>query len=240
VVRGVVALAESLKIGFRALAFSANAQMDEDEEPIGGFTWGLTVALSLALAVGLFFVIPVGLTSLIKEQLGSAVLFWLVEGVVRTAIFIGYIAAISKMPDLRRVFEYHGAEHMVVSAYEHGDPLTVAGARAHSTRHPRCGTNFLLVVVAVSVVVFSFIPGPWGFAAKFLSRLALLPVVAGVAFEVLRLGGRPRARWLALPGYWLQALTTRPPSDDQIEVALRALREVLDMEGGARGVRQAG
>ena len=158
----------------------------------------------------------------------------------RFGIFLVYLALIALWSEIRRVFEYHGAEHMVVSAYEHGDPLTVAGARAHSTRHPRCGTNFLLVVVAVSVLVFSFIPGPWGFLAKFFSRLALLPVVAGFAYEILRLGGRPRARWLALPGYWLQALTTRPPSDDQIEVALRALREVLDMEGGVRGVHQAG
>ena len=138
VVRGVVALAESLKIGFRALAFSANAQIaeDEDTEPIGGLTWGLTVAFSLILAIGLFFVVPVGLTSLIKDQLGSAVLFWLVEGVLRTAIFIGYIAAISRLPDLRRVFEYHGAEHKTISCFEAGDELTPQRAARYSRLHP--------------------------------------------------------------------------------------------------------
>ena len=157
VVRGVVALAESLKIGFRALAFSANAQIgDEDEEPIGGLTWGLTVALSLVLAIGLFFVVPVGLTSLIKDQLGSAVLFWLVEGVVRTAIFIGYIAAISRLPDLRRVFEYHGAEHKTISCFEAGDDLSPrARAARYSRLHPRCGTSFLLIVMVLAIFVFA-------------------------------------------------------------------------------------
>ena len=129
VIRGVVALGESLKIGFRALAFSANAQIEaedgeEEPEPIGGLTWALTVAMSMALAIGLFFVIPVGATSLIKDQLGSALLFWLVEGVLRTAIFIGYIVAISRLRDLRRVFEYHGAEHKTISCYEAGEELT--------------------------------------------------------------------------------------------------------------------
>ena len=130
VVRGVVALGESLKIGFKALNISANAQLEEEEdaEPIGGWMWGLTIALSLALAIGLFFVIPVGATSLIKDELGSAFLFWLVEGVLRTAIFIGYIVAISRLPDLRRVFEYHGAEHKTISCYEAGDRLIPARA----------------------------------------------------------------------------------------------------------------
>ena len=125
VIRGVVALGESLKIGFRALAISANAQLaeEEEQEPIGGFTWGITIALSLVLAIGLFFVIPVGATSLIKDELGSALLFWLVEGVLRTAIFIGYILLISRLPDLRRVFEYHGAEHKTISCFEAGDRL---------------------------------------------------------------------------------------------------------------------
>ena len=136
VIRGFVALVESMKIGFTALAISANAQLEEDEEgeaeEIGGWVWGLTIALSLALAVGLFFVIPVGLTSLIKDQLGSSLLFWLVEGVLRTAIFIGYIVAISSLPDLRRVFEYHGAEHKTISCYEAEDELIPSGR--NSTR----------------------------------------------------------------------------------------------------------
>jgi uncharacterized protein YqhQ len=239
--RGTPALLQSLAHGMRALRFSAAQAVAEEEVP-NAVGMALATAFAAAAGIGLFFFVPLALTQLIARlapALGGGLAFNLVDGLLRFAVFLCYLSAIALWSEIRRVFEYHGAEHMVVSAYEHGDPLTVAGARGHSTRHPRCGTNFLLVVVAVSVFVFSLIPGPWGFVAKFLSRLALLPVVAGIAFELLRLGGRPRASWLAAPGYWLQALTTRPPSDDQIEVALRALREVLDMEGG-RGVRQAG
>ena len=147
IIRGVVALGESLKIGFRALGISANAQLEggegEQPEPIGGLTWALTIAFSMALAIGLFFVVPVGATSLIKDWLGSALLFWLVEGVLRTAIFIGYIVAISRVPDLRRVFEYHGAEHKTISCYEAGDRLVPARAETYSRLHPRCGTCLL-------------------------------------------------------------------------------------------------
>ncbi|HET7588922.1 MAG TPA: DUF1385 domain-containing protein [Solirubrobacterales bacterium] len=234
VVRGVVALAESLKIGFRALAFSANAQMDEDEEPIGGFTWGLTVALSLALAVGLFFVIPVGLTSLIKEQLGSAVLFWLVEGVVRTAIFIGYIAAISRLPDLRRVFEYHGAEHKTISCFEAGDELSPARAARYSRLHPRCGTSFLLIVMVLAIFVFAPLGLPeWYWLV--LSRVLGIPLIAGLSYEVIKWAGRNRRRaWvrtLMWPGLMLQNLTTREPDHDQLAVAIASLEEVLAVEG---------
>ena len=233
VVRGVVALAESLKIGFRALAFSANAQMDEDEEPIGGFTWGLTVALSLALAVGLFFVIPVGLTSLIKDQLGSAVLFWLVEGVVRTAIFIGYIAAISRLPDLRRVFEYHGAEHKTISCFEAGDELSPARAARYSRLHPRCGTSFLLIVMVLAIFVFAPLGLPeWYWLV--LSRVLGIPLIAGLSYEVIKWAGRNRRRaWvrtLMWPGLMLQNLTTREPDHDQLAVAIASLEEVLAVE----------
>jgi uncharacterized protein YqhQ len=234
VVRGVVALAESLKIGFRALAFSANAQMDEDEEPIGGFTWGLTVARSLALAVGLFFVIPVGLTSLIKDQLGSAVLFWLVEGVVRTAIFIGYIAAISRLPDLRRVFEYHGAEHKTISCFEAGDELSPARAARYSRLHPRCGTSFLLIVMVLAIFVFAPLGLPeWYWLV--LSRVLGIPLIAGLSYEVIKWAGRNRRRaWvrtLMWPGLMLQNLTTREPDHDQLAVAIASLEEVLAVEG---------
>ena len=234
VLRGVVALAESLKIGFRALAFSANAQMDEDEEPIGGFTWGLTVALSLALAVGLFFVVPVGLTSLIKDQLGSAVLFWLVEGVVRTAIFIGYIAAISRLPDLRRVFEYHGAEHKTISCFEAGDELNPARAARYSRLHPRCGTSFLLIVMVLAIFVFAPLGLPeWYWLV--LSRVLGIPLIAGLSYEVIKWAGRNRrkawVRTLMWPGLMLQNLTTREPDHDQLAVAIASLEEVLAVEG---------
>jgi uncharacterized protein YqhQ len=157
VIRGVVALGESLKIGFRALAISANAQLEEDEEgekeEIGGWVWGLTIVLSMALAVGLFFVVPVGLTSLIKDQLGSPFLFWLIEGLLRTGIFIAYIVAISRLPDLRRVFEYHGAEHKTISCYEAEDELVPSRAKLYSRLHPRCGTSFLLIVMVLAIFV---------------------------------------------------------------------------------------
>ena len=143
-IRGVVALAESMKIGFRALAISANAQLEaeEDAEPeeIGGWVWGATIAVSLLMAVGLFFVVPVGLTRLIKDQLGSPFLFWLIEGTIRTALFIGYIIAISRISDLRRVFEYHGAEHKTISCFEAEDELIPSRAKLYSRLHPRCGT----------------------------------------------------------------------------------------------------
>ncbi len=242
VVRGTPALLQSLSQGMRALRFSA-AQAVADEELPNATGMAFATTIAFAAGIGLFFLLPLALTQGIARLapgLGTGFAFNLVDGLIRLGVFLVYLSLIALWSEIRRVFEYHGAEHMVVAAYEHGDPLTIAGARVHSTRHPRCGTNFLLVVVAVSVVVFAFVPGPWGLAAKFFSRLALLPLVAGISFEILRLGGRPRAGWLAVPGNWLQALTTRPPSDDQIEVALRALREVLAMEAEERGVHQAG
>ena len=347
VIRGVVALGESLKIGFRALAFSANAQLEEDEhgekEEIGGWMWGLTIAFSMALAVGLFFVIPVSATSLIKDWLGSAWLFWLVEGILRTAIFIGYIVAISRLPDLRRVFEYHGAEHKTISCYEAGLDLTpenaqlpadeqgekqeIGGgtwagtvvfamvfaiglffllpagltnifkddipnsfvflviekliritiflayiwlisrmrdlqrvfeyhgaehktiscyeagldltpenAQRFSRLHPRCGTSFLLIVMIVAIFVFAPL-GKLDLQWLLLSRVVGIPLVAGLAFEVIKLFGRNRtktwARVLMWPGLQLQRLTTREPDLSQLAVAIAALEAVLAVENPA-------
>jgi uncharacterized protein YqhQ len=234
VIRGVVALAESMKIGFRALAISANAQLDpEEQEEIGGFTWGLTIFFSLLLAVGLFFVIPVGATSLIKDQLGSPLLFWLVEGVLRTAIFIGYIVAISRLRDLRRVFEYHGAEHKTISAFEAEDRLIPARAKLYSRLHPRCGTSFLLIVMVLAIFVFA----PIGLPAWYwlvLSRILGIPLIAGLSYEVIKWAGRNRSkRWVRAvmwPGLMLQNLTTREPDDSQLEVAIAALEAVLAVE----------
>ena len=237
VIRGVVALGESLKIGFRALAISANAQIEaeEGEEPeqIGGFTWAMTIVLSMALAIGLFFVVPVSATSLIKDQLGSALLFWLVEGVLRTAIFIGYIAAISRLPDLRRVFEYHGAEHKTISCYEAGDRLTPARAERYSRLHPRCGTSFLLIVMVLAIFVFA----PIGLPAWYwlvMSRILGIPLIAGLSYEVIKWAGRNRrkawVRALMWPGLMLQNLTTREPDRDQLAVAIASLEAVLAVE----------
>ena len=196
VIRGVVALGESLKIGFKALAISANAQLEDDEEgekeEIGGFTWGLTIAFSLALAVGLFFVIPVGVTSLIKDQLGSSLLFWLVEGVLRTTIFIGYIVLISRMRDLRRVFEYHGAEHKTISCYEAEDELVPERAKLYSRLHPRCGTSFLLIVMVLAIFVFAPIGLP-AWYCLLASRILGIPLIAGLSYEVIKWAARTAA-----------------------------------------------
>jgi uncharacterized protein YqhQ len=242
ILRGVVALGESLKIGFKALAISANAQLEDDEkgepEEIGGWVWGLTIALSLALALGLFFVIPVGLTSLIKDQLGSALLFWLVEGILRTAIFIGYIAAISRLPDLRRVFEYHGAEHKTISCYEAEDELVPARAKLYSRLHPRCGTSFLLIVMVLAIFVFAPIGLPaWYWLLA--SRILGIPLIAGLSYEVIKWAGKNRRkRWvraLMWPGLMLQNLTTREPDEGQLAVAIAALEKVLEEETPGEG-----
>ena len=238
VIRGVVALVESLKIGFTALGISANAQLvetDEDgnKEEIGGFAWAATIALSLALGIGLFFVLPVGLTSLFKDSLPNSLVFVIVEKVIRIGIFLGYIWLISRMRDLQRVFEYHGAEHKTISCYEAGLPLTPENAQGFSRLHPRCGTSFLLIVMIVAVVVFA----PLGTPAWYIlipSRVIGIPLVAGLSFEVLKLFGKHRdKRWAQImmwPGMQLQRLTTREPDLSQLAVAIAALEAVLAVE----------
>ena len=233
VIRGVVALVESLNIGFKALGMSANAQLPEDEEPISGAMWFGTVVIALLFAVGLFFVVPVGLTSLFKDQLGSAFLFWLVEGMVRTAIFLGYIVLLARLRDLRRVFEFHGAEHKTISCYEAGLELTPENAQRFSRLHPRCGTSFLLIVMIVAIFVFA----PIGLPAWYLllaSRILGVPLIAGLSFEVIKWAGRNRRKgWvqkLMWPGMQLQKLTTREPDHEQLAVAIAAMEAVLAVE----------
>jgi len=233
VIRGVVALVESLVIGFKALGISANAQLGEEEEPISGGMWAGTVVAALALAIGLFFVVPVGVTSLFKDQLGSAFLFWLVEGLLRTAIFLGYLWLLSRLRDLRRVFEYHGAEHKVISTFEAGEALTPENARRYSRLHPRCGTSFLLIVMIVAIFVFA----PLGLPAWYLlvaSRILGVPLIAGLSFEVIKWAGRnrrkPWVRSVMWPGMQLQKLTTREPDLDQLAVAIAAMEAVLAVE----------
>jgi uncharacterized protein YqhQ len=237
IVRGVVALGGSLAIGFRALEVSANAQLPADEgqeeQEISRGMWAGTVIIAVAFAVLLFFLLPVGLTSLIKQQLGSSVLFWVVEGIVRTAIFLGYLLLLSRVRDLRRVFEYHGAEHKTISCFEAGLPLTPGNAQRFSRLHPRCGTSFLLLVMIVAIFVFA----PIGLPAWYwlvLTRILGVPLIAGISFELIKLAGRNRTRrWvraLMWPGMKLQLLTTREPDTSQLEVAIAALRAVLSRE----------
>jgi uncharacterized protein YqhQ len=245
VIRGVVALCGSLAIGFRALEVSANAQLtaeqleqaqgqgQEEPQEIPRAVWVGTIVFAMALAVVLFFLIPVGITSLIKGELGSSVLFWLVEGVIRTALFLGYMLLLSRLRDLRRVFEYHGAEHKTISCFEAGLPLTAANAQRFSRLHPRCGTSFLLVVMVVAIFVFAPIGLPawyWLMATRVLG----VPVIAGISFELIKFAGRNRSRgWvraLMWPGLKLQLLTTREPDLSQLEVAIAALEAVLERE----------
>ncbi len=230
VVRGVVVLWEALVVGTRALAYSASqAVVGELGRPLSSREVALSLGLGVGLAVGLFFVLPTLLVRWVDPGWG-AVSFNLVEGLVRTAVLVLYVGGVGLFPEIRRVFMYHGAEHKVVNAWERGVPLVVEEVQKQSRFHPRCGTSFLLVVVLVAVVAFSLLGKPplW---ARVVSRVLLVPLIAGVAYEVIRAGARSRwLRPLVAPGIWLQRLTTREPEPQQVEVALRALRAVLDRE----------
>jgi uncharacterized protein YqhQ len=233
VVRGVAALVESLGIGFKALGISANAQLPEDEKQISGGVWFGTVVAALLLAVGLFFVVPVGITSLFKSQLSSGWLFWLVEGVIRTAIFLAYLTLLSRIRDLRRVFEYHGAEHKTISCYEAELELTPENAQRFSRLHPRCGTSFLLVVMIVAIFVFAPIGLPaWYWLVA--TRIIGVPLIAGISFELIKFAGKnrrfPVVRAIMWPGLQLQKLTTREPDLSELAVAIAALQAILAVE----------
>jgi len=239
VLRGIVALGESLGIGFKALGVSANAQLaaagESDEEPmeISGGMWAGTIVVALVFAIGVFFLLPLGLVSLIKHQLNSSALFWIVEGLLRTAIFLGYMVLLSRLRDLRRVFEYHGAEHKTISCFEAGLELTPVNAQRFSRLHPRCGTSFLLIVMIVSIFVFGAVGLPaWYWLVA--SRVLGVPLIAGISFEIIKFAGRNRRRrWVRAvmwPGMQLQLLTTREPDLDQLAVAIAALQAVLALE----------
>ena len=229
--RGVVSLGESLYHGMQALSFSAQAAGEEDDQ-LSNKEIIMTMAFALVMAIVLFVIIPTYAAKFLHSTTDDARILNTIEGVLRLAIFLAYIAVISMMKDIRRVFEYHGAEHKTIHAYEAGQPLDVEHIRAYSTLHPRCGTNFMLIVMLVSIFVFAFLGWPdlW---ERILSRIILLPVIAGVSYEIIRFAGRSEQRWVACaitPGLWLQKMTTREPSDDQIEVAIKALEAVRPEE----------
>lgn len=229
IVRGAIVLYEALVIGVRALFQSANAALSE-EEALSPRQVTVSVVAGLGLAVGLFFVLPTVIARYLDPYLAGVWTLNLAEGGLRVAILVGYIAAIGRMPDIGRVFAYHGAEHKAVNAHEAGVPLDVPHVRAHSRFHPRCGTSFLLIVMIVAVLVFAFLGRP-GLLLRVASRVALIPLVAGVSYEIIRAGARYRwFRPLVTPGLWLQRLTTREPGEGEIEVAVRALRDVLERE----------
>lgn len=228
-IRGIFVLVESLTLGFKALSWSAQVATEEEEKPITGAQIGWTMTLALAFFAGVFILIPALFAGAVASE--SRIVFNVVEGVVRLGLFVGYIWAIGRSKEIARVFEYHGAEHMSIHAYESGEPLTVASVVRYRPEHPRCGTSFLLIVVLGSIVLFTFLGIP-GLVFLVVSRLVGIPLIAGVAYEVLRWSGlRPGGRLAALlaaPGIWLQKLTTAVPGEDQIEVAISSLVVALD------------
>lgn len=221
ILRGMVALVETMSIGITALMYSASQAMP-DEQQLSKKEMVLTTVAGFALAIGIFVVVPTLLTNYVKALAMNSLLTHIVEGALRLGLFIGYLAAISLMKDIQRVYQYHGAEHKVINTYEAGDPLTVEHARKHSREHKRCGTSFLLYVVVISILFFSIfsIPNVW---LKIVVRIAMLPIVAGISYEIIRLAGtydHPLVNLLSRPGMWLQGLTTREPDDSQLEVAI--------------------
>jgi len=229
--RGIIFMIENLVLGIKSLLYSANVSLEEEEEEISGkFAW-LMVFVSIAFSVALFFLLPLFLTGLFNIE--SSILFNLVDGIIRVAIFIIYLMAMSLMPDIRRVFAYHGAEHKTVNAYEAGVPLEVEAVRRYGTAHVRCGTSFIFAVVIISIIVFALV-GLHTAWLMVLSRIVLIPVIAGISYEFIYFAGRHRnnilVRVVSAPGLWLQSLTTREPDDSQLEVAMAALRRVIEIE----------
>jgi len=234
IVRGTFVLFHALALGIKALNFSASVAEDEDEKPLS--PWALAASLGVALATGvlIFVVLPLALTHWMKVEGNLA--FNVVDGLIRLVLFFLYLGFITLFKDIRRVFAYHGAEHKVVHTYEAGEALTVENARGKSALHPRCGTSFLLFVVVISMVLFAFIPQTAPFWAKFGGRLLLLPLVGGLAYELIRLSHAMRTtlvgRALAAPGLLLQRITTREPDDSMLEVSIRSLQQALAVARG--------
>jgi uncharacterized protein YqhQ len=229
--RGIFVLGESLSLGFRALSWSAQKASGEEEKPLTPAQIGWTMTLAFLLFAGIFILLPAFGAHFVADE--SGLVFNVVEGVIRLALFVGYIWAIGRSKEIARVFEYHGAEHMSIHAYEAGEPLSIVSVRRYDPAHPRCGTSFLLIVILGSIILFTFFGVP-GLPFLVVSRLVGIPLIAGVAYEILRFSGTnpdgTLARGLAAPGLWLQRLTTGPPDEGQIEVAIASLVTALDEE----------
>ena len=227
IVRGFVELVDMLVIGVKALTYSANEASEEDEQLSKGEIT-LTFVIALAFAIGLFVALPLFVAR--KVTAGTGIWFDLTDGLLRLAVFILYVYLISRLKDMRAVFQYHGAEHCAVHCYEEGKKLTPENVMKYSTLHPRCGTSFLVIVIAISIVVFSFIRNP-SWIVKFASRVVLLPVIAGIGYEILKLGSKFEknafVKVIVRPGLWVQKMTTRRPTKKQVEVAIAALMRVI-------------
>jgi uncharacterized protein YqhQ len=249
IVRGAVALFSSLITGIKALNFSANealAEEDGNENNSELSSWAMagTMAIAFGFGILLFFILPLYATKLLTQMAiisDNNIVFNLVDGVIRVAVFLLYIWSISMMKDIQRVFQYHGAEHKSIFAFEAGEELTVANVRSYSRLHPRCGTSFLLIVMLVSIVIFSLIPKLWPFYMKAGARVILLPLIAGVSYEFLKWSARndhsPLVKMIIAPGLALQRLTTREPDDSQLEVAIRSMQEALEVNAGYKDDR---
>jgi len=236
-IRGIFVLIEALVLGIKTLMYSARVSLEEEEEELSGWSVWLMIAASLSFAVVLFFLAPLFLTKLFS--IDSPIIFNLIEGVIRVAIFILFLRVISLMPDIKRVFSYHGAEHMAVNAYEDGVPLEMEPARRYGTAHRRCGTSFLFAVLIIAIIVFALVglPSLW---LMVLSRIVLVPVIAGIGYEVTYFGANHSkskpVRAILAPGMWLQSLSTRQPDDSQLEVALAALSKAVEIDQSEEGV----
>jgi uncharacterized protein YqhQ len=247
-IRGTFALIDSLIIGVKALTYSAGLIENEDMKPtrfdnflkkmfgdkLDDIAMYFSVALSLIISVIIFFIGPTYIAGFLKEFTKNTILINFFEGLIRVVIFLIYLVLISQMKDIKRVFQYHGAEHKTIHCFENEEELTVENARKYTTLHPRCGTNFLFIVMIVSIIVFSFLKWP-SLYIRIISRILLLPVVAGISYELIKLAGRSDNRTIAMliyPGLLLQKLTTKEPDDSQLEVAITSLKSVLEDEGG--------
>ena len=232
ILRGMVALGEALVYGMKALTTSAQLSGNEEEE-LSDSEMTMTMVVAILFAIALFIVLPTFVIKYLKEFIDNLILLNLAEGLLRLAIFLGYVVVISQMNDIKRVFEYHGAEHKTIHAFEAGVPLDVEHVRQYTTLHPRCGTSFLLIVMMVSMMVFTFLgwPNIW---QRIISRIVLMPVIAGISYEIIRYAGRNAQAsymsWVIKPGLLLQKFTTREPDDAQLEVAIKALEAVLPQE----------
>lgn len=232
-IRGSYVLIDSMAVGIRMLNKSANMSLDEDEEELSAREIFFTGLLAFVLAILLFVALPTGIVHFTSQFLGGIVAQNIVEGIIRIIFFLLYVYAISRMDEIARVFMYHGAEHKSIHTLEAGKELTIDNARHHTTLHPRCGTSFLLIVMVISILVFAML-GEGSLFYRVWSRIAVFPVVAGLGYEFIKFSGqyygKPWARWIIAPGLYLQKLTTREPDDEQLEVALAALKAVLDQE----------
>ena len=232
-IRGIVVLIEAMVLGIKSLLYSANIAVEEEEEEISAKAiWGM-IATALILVVALFFLAPLFLTKWANPYIPNSLVFHIIEGVIRLAIFIAYLKIISLLPDIKRVFTYHGAEHKTVNAYEAGVPLEVEAVREHSTAHVRCGTSFLFAVLIIAIIVFAFI-GRQSIGLMVLSRVVLIPVIAALGYEVTYFGAKhvknALVRVVLSPGLLLQSLTTGEPDDSQLEVAIAALRKAVEID----------